>query len=335
MSVGSIQAGIDRTLDQLRRDVQSPKGMFIVVLLGIALVSPLVVSGFWVGVILQIAIYTLVVLSWNFIAGYFGLFTFAHAALFGVGGYGTAIVATEYGIPPIVALLLGGVVAGLFSLPVILPVLRLVDDYVAMVTLAYAEILHRAAIILDGITGGPTGYTGITPMFGGNQLIFFYFVLTVVAGLAFLQYGLLVSRFGLIARATRESEGAAKMLGNNTIRFKTVGFFIGSSIAGIAGGLQAYYLGIVSPPMMALAQMIDFLAMAVIGGLGVMTGPVAGTVIVQGSTEALRQIGEVRLLIWGILLIVVILYFPEGIMGADRIWGRLNDLTERFRSDRS
>lgn len=335
MNVKSIQAGIDRALTQLQRDVQSPKGILIVVLLGIALVSPLVVSGFWVGIVLQISIYTLVVLSWNFIAGYFGMFTFAHAALFGVGGYGTAIVATEYGIPPMVALLIGGVVAGLFSLPVILPVLRLVDDYVAMVTLAYAEILHRVAIIMDDITGGPTGYTGIEPMFGGNQLVFFYFVLAVVAGLALLQYGLLVSRFGLIARAIRESEDAAKMLGNNTIRFKTLGFFIGSSIAGIAGGLQAYNLGIVSPPMMALEQMIDFLAMAVIGGLGLMTGPVAGTVIVHGSTEALRQIGEVRLLIWGILLITVILYFPEGIMGADRFWDRLKDITKRFRSDPS
>lgn len=333
MSVGSIQAGINRTFDQLKSDVRSPKGILMVLLLGVAFVSPLVLSGFWVGVILQIAIYTLVVLSWNFIAGYFGLFTFAHAALFGVGGYGTAIVATEYGIPPTVALLLGGLVAGLFSLPVILPVLRLVDDYVAMVTLAYAEILHRGAIILDGITGGPTGYTGISPIFGGDQLLFFYFALVVVASLAFLQYGLLVSRFGLIARAIRESEGAAKMLGNNTIRFKTVGFFIGSSIAGIAGGLQAYNIGIVSPPMMALSQMIDFLAMAVIGGLGVITGPVAGTVIVQGSTEALRQIGQIRLLIWGILLVVVILFFPEGIMGADRIWDRVRDLTERFRGD--
>jgi len=335
MSGESIRAGIDRTLGQLSGDVRSAKGMFMLALLLIAAVSPLLVSRYWVGIIIQIAIYALVVLSWNFIAGYFGLFTFAHAALFGVGGYGTAIVAAEYGVPPMLAPLLGGLAAGLLALPVIVPVLRLADDYVAMVTLAYAEILHRAAIILDGITGGPTGYTGIGSMFGGGQLVFFYFVLAVVAGLALLQYGLLVSRFGLIARAIRESEDAAQMLGNNTIRFKTIGFVIGSSIAGIAGGLQAYYIGIVSPPMMALTQMIDFLAMAVVGGLGVMTGPVAGTVIVHGSTEALRQIGDIRLLLWGILLIAVILYFPKGFMGDDRFWDRVEALLDRFRGGSS
>lgn len=330
MNGESIRAAVDRTVDQLRRDVKSAKGLFMLLLLAVALLSPLIVSGYWVGVVLQIAIYGLVVLSWNFIAGYFGLFTFAHAALFGVGGYATVIIATEYGIPPLLALPLGGLVAGLFSLPVILPVLRLVDDYVAMVTLAYAEILHRGAIILDDITGGPTGYTGIERMFGGDRMLFFYFALLVVAALALVQYALLVSRFGLIARAIRESEDAAKMLGNNTIRLKTIGFFIGSAIAGVAGGLQAYNIGIVSPPMMALEQMINFLAMAVIGGLGVMAGPITGTGIVYGSSEILRQFGEVRLLFWGVLLVIVILFFPRGVMGADRFWDRVDDLKDRL-----
>jgi len=109
------------------------------------------------------------------------------------------------GIHPIIAVLLGGVVAGILSIPIALPVLRLSGAYVGMVTLAFAEIVYRLVIVFREVTGGPTGYTGFPSLFGGNRIALYYFVFALVAALLVVQYGLLVNRFGLVARAIREA----------------------------------------------------------------------------------------------------------------------------------
>lgn len=320
-----------RAAARFRDDVRGPRGVLLLVSLGLVVVSPFVLRQFLQSVVLQIIIFSLAVTSWNLIAGYYGMFSFTHAALFGVGAYTTVIATSEFGVPAVAALALGGLAAGVLSLPITLPSLRLGGSYVAMITLAYAEIIHLAAITFRDITGGPTGYTGFEPMFGGDRVAYFYFVLAVVAFLVFLQYLLLVSRYGLIARAIRESEDAAQMLGNNTYRHKLGGFFIGSAIAGVAGGLQAYNILIISPPMLELTQMIRFMAMAVIGGLGVFGGPIVGVVVVVGVSELLRGLGDVRLLVWGLMLLVVILFFPSGIAGSSIQRGLLRDQLKALR----
>jgi len=154
---------------------------------------------------MQLIILILVVTSWIFIAGYFGMFSFAHAALYGIGAYAAVLLAGEMGIHPIIAVLLGGVVAGILSIPIALPVLRLSGAYVGMVTLAFAEIVYRLVIVFREVTGGPTGYTGFPSLFGGNRIALYYFVFALVAALLVVQYGLLVNRFGLVARAIREA----------------------------------------------------------------------------------------------------------------------------------
>lgn len=320
----SLRAIAERTTSNLRRDVRSRNGILFILGSLLLLPLPAVLGGYTLGILIQMLIFIVVVASWIFIAGYFGIFTFAHAALYGIGAYATAILAAEAGVPPLLAILLGGIVVVIFALPIAYPVLKLTGAYVAMVTLAYAEIIYHGTIIFRDVTGGPTGYTGIPRLFGdsaiaeaigGPRIALFYFVFlfTLVSCLA--MYAMLVNRFGLVARAIRESEDAAQMLGNNTPRYKLYGFLIGSAIAGMAGGLQAFNILLISPPMLELDRMIEFMAMGIIGGLRLLSGAVFGTIIVYGLQEYLRAFGDFRLLIWGVMLVVVILFVPNGFAG--------------------
>jgi branched-chain amino acid transport system permease protein len=318
MNVGaSAVSAFERTRSRLRTDMGTPTGRAVLALFVASLVAPMVLSGYWQDVLIQMLVYVLLVASWNFIAGYFGMFTFGHAAIFGIGGYGTAIFAAEAGLPILPAILVGGVLAGIATLPIMLPVLRLESHYIAMVTVAYAEIIHLAAIHFREITGGPTGYTGYAPIFGGNRMVFVYWLVGFVALMLLLMYALLVSRFGLVARAIRESEDAAQMLGNNTLKYKVAGFFTGSAFAGVAGGLQAYNIMIISPPMLDLLTMVEIAAMGIVGGFRSLSGAVFGVVVVFGLSEVLRPFGELRLVVWGVLLLVAVLFFPNGIAGTE------------------
>jgi len=315
-AIDTLRSGIDRTAERLTEDVRSRNGLVFIVAGVLALLAPVLVGGYTLDLVMQLIIVVLVVTSWIFIAGYFGMFSFAHAALYGIGAYAAVLIAGELGVHPILGVLLGGVVAGILSIPIALPVLRLSGAYVGMVTLAFAEIVFRLVIVFREVTGGPTGYTGFPPLFGGNRFVLYYFVCAIVGALLIVQYGLLVNRFGLVARAIREAPDAARMLGNNVPRYKLTGFVIGSAIAGVAGGLQAHTVLIISPPMIEVNRMIEFMAMGIIGGFRTISGGVFGAVIVFGLSEGLRELGEIRLVIWSAVLIVVTIYFPNGIAGS-------------------
>lgn len=317
MTASTLRTALGRARERLAEDARSRNGRAIAVGTALAFLAPLALTAYTLDIVMQLFVAILVVSSWIFVAGYFGMFTFAHAALYGVGAYAAVLLVGEAGVHPVASILLGGVVAGLFSLPIAYPVLRLTGAYVGMVTLAYAEIIYRGTILLRDVTGGPTGYTGFPQLFDGNSVAMYYFVLLLVGALLLAMYVLLVNRFGLVARAIRESPDAARMLGNNVPRHKLVGFLIGSSIAGVAGALQAYSILIISPPMLEIERMIEFMAMGIIGGLRTLSGGIFGAVIVFGLSEVLRDYGEIRLVVWGAMLVVVTLFFPDGIADSD------------------
>lgn len=325
MNVDTLSILIDRVWEDVKANLRTTTGKALVAGLVLAFVVPLFAGGYELNVATQALIFILVVTSWNFIAGNFGILTFAHAALFGVGGYSAAILAAEFGIPVIFAVFLAGIVTAAFSLPMAVSLLHLRGAYVAMLTIAYAEIIFFASVMLRDITGGPTGYSGFPVPFGGDRVMLYYFVLIVVTVLVALQYLVTINRFGLVARAIRESEEAAQMLGNNTRRYKLAGFVFGSTLAGVAGGLQAYNIRIISPPVLELERMIEFMAMGIVGGIRSLSGGILGTLVVYGLMEVLRPIGASRLLVWGILLIAAILYFPNGLISSNEQIGAIKE----------
>lgn len=333
MNVDTLSILFHRVWDDIKVKLRTTTGKAITVGFLLAFVVPLIAGGYQLNVATQALIFILVVTSWNFIAGNFGILTFAHAALFGVGGYSAAILAAEFGIPVVVSVFLAGLVTAAFSLPMAVSLLHLRGAYVAMLTIAYAEIIFSASVILRDITGGPTGYSGFPVPFGGDRVLLYYFVLIVVAVLVALQYLVIINRFGLVARAIRESEEAAQMLGNNTRRYKLAGFVFGSTVAGIAGGLQAYNIRIISPPVLGLERMIEFMAMGIVGGIRSLSGGILGTLVVYGLMEVLRPIGASRLLVWGIVLIVAILYFPNGLIVSKKQLGSVRNRTVEWIRD--
>jgi branched-chain amino acid transport system permease protein len=316
MNIGLFTILIERIREDVADRLETKTGQLLLIGVIASLFVPLFSNGYSLDVAIQLLIFILVVTSWNFVAGYFGILTFVHAALFGIGGYSAAILAAEFAVPGVLGVFTAGLIAAVFSLPMALSLLNLRGAYVSMLTIAYAEIIYYAAIMLRGITGGPTGYSGFPVLFGGDRVALYYFVLVTVGVLVTIQYLFAINRFGLVARAIRESEEAAQMLGNNTRRYKVVGFVFGSSLAGIAGGLQAFNIRIISPPVLELQQMIEFMAMGIIGGIRSLSGGILGTVIVYGLMEVLRPIGGARLLVWGLLLIVAIIFFPKGVVGS-------------------
>lgn len=316
---------------QLREDVQSRHGHLAVSLLAVSLLGPILFGGYIFDIVLEMVVFALIVASWNLLAGYFGVFSFAHAAFFGVGGYTGAIFAGHLGIPPVLTIFLGGIGAGVASLVIAPLILRLSGSYVAMVTLAYAEILRLSVYLFDDITGGDSGYIQYPSLFGGEEILFYYFTLTVVLGGLLAIYVLLKSRFGLVGRAIREDEDAARVLGNNTYRYKMYAFIFSSSLAGIAGAIQAYNIRIFAPAMLEINAMIEIMAMAIIGGIGIALGPIVGVITVLGLSELLRSADELRLLVWGLLLVVIILYFPDGLLGSSVQKDLLQEKAESFR----
>lgn len=319
-------------ISQLREDAQTRRGYLAISLLVVAVLAPVLFAGYIFDIVLEMVIFALIVASWNLLAGYFGVFSFAHAAFFGVGGYSAAILAGHLGVPPVVSIFLGGIGAGVASLVIAPLILRLSGSYVAMITLAYAEILRLSVYVFDDITGGDSGYIQHPSLFDGEKILFYYFTLAVVLGGLFAIYVLLRSRFGLIGRAIREDEDAARVLGNNTYRYKMYAFIFSSSLAGLGGAIQAYNLRIFAPVMLEVNAMIEIMAMAIIGGIGLALGPIVGVITVLGLSELLRSTGELRLLVWGLMLVVIILYFPDGLMGSSVQKDLLQEKAEAFRS---
>jgi len=305
-AIDTLRSGIARTAERLTEDARSRNGAAFVIAGVLGLLAPVLVGGYTLDLVMQLIILILVVTSWIFIAGYFGMFSFAHAALYGIGAYAAVLLAGEMGIHPIIAVLLGGVVAGILSIPIALPVLRLSGAYVGMVTLAFRGDRLPAGDRLPRSHWWPDRLHRVSiPVRRESDRVVLLCVRARCRTPLVVQYGLLVNRFGLVARAIREAPDAARMLGNNVPRYKLTGFIIGSAIAGVAGGLQAHTVLIISPPMIEVNRMIEFMAMGIIGGLRTIGGGIFGAVIVFGLSEGLRDLGEVRLVIWGALLVVV------------------------------
>lgn len=257
--------------------------------------------------------------SWNLIAGYQGSFSFAHAAFYGFGGYASALAAMSFGISPWAAMILAMVATAVIAVPIAYPVIRLRGPYVAMVTLAYGEILRRIAQNWVGLTRGPQGLWGIPSLFPGLSGLaagtahyytaFGIFVFTVGS-----IYIALRSRFGLVIQAIHDSEYGARAVGININQYKLAGFVFGSSFAGLVGGFYAHYIGLMSPQQLSLSTMIEIMVMGLIGGLGTFTGPIAGTALLLVVGEYLRGFGAWRLFLYAVTIIVVTLIAPGGLV---------------------
>lgn len=299
-------------------------------LAGLLVLPQFVQDRYFMHIIVMSGIFSILTMSWNLLAGYTGQLNLGHAAFYGIGAYTSALMALKMGISPWLGPLAGGMLAAFFGFLLGFPSLRLSGPYLAITTIGFAEILRLVAMNWVGLTRGSLGLSGIpllSPIRIGDWSFQFYFekdyyyvVLAAVLITVFVIRRLSQSEFGLTLQSMRDDEPGARSIGINISAYKLAAFTISAFFAGFAGALFAHFVRLVSPETLALHTTFDILTMTMIGGLGTLLGPILGAVSLSFLSEGLRYLEDmlqldIRLIIYGFLLILTILFMREGLAG--------------------
>ncbi len=270
-------------------------------------------------------LYALLALSLNIVIGYLGELTFGHAAFVGVGAYTSAILSTQFGLPPLLGLPLAGLVAASFGLVIGYAALRVVGPQFAILTLGFGAILFTITNHWVDLTRGPMGITDIPPMAIG-PLTFtaaretYYLVLALVLATAYLCHALVSSRTGRAFLAVRENAPLAASLGINVFHTKLLGFVAATAIAGIGGAIYAHYIRVITPDIMGVHNVAALIIVVIIGGRGTILGPILGALVYIGLLESLRVAGPLRMVIFAALLTGTVVFLPGGLVSLWQRW---------------
>ena len=284
----------------------------IPLLVGLAIVFPFLATKYLLTVAILGLIYVLLGLGLNIVVGLAGLLDLGYVAFYAIGAYGLALGYQYLGLGFWAMLPLGAVMAALAGALLGFPVLRMHGDYLAIVTLAFGEIV-RALLRLIQPIGGARGMIGIP-----NYANFFWIMLFVVLTLWLLR-NLIYSPYGRAFIAIRDNEIAADAMGINTTKYKIMSFCIAAFIAGVAGGLYAHVLSFIQPDSFSFTKSSDFLVYLYAGGSGSLTGSVIGAVLLTILPEVLRFLADWRLVLYALILVVVMLYRSEGLCGGKEV----------------
>ncbi len=296
-------------------------GLLLAIFFGLA---PLVIwlhGGAYIAQITSTAaIFVLLAASLNHVTGTAGLLSLGHAAFFGVGAYVAALASTKLGFSFLLTVPLGGLVAGVLGAVLALPALRLVSIYFAVATLGLGEMIHLVLLNWVGVTRGPMGIRSIPPfeLFGislTSPLAAYLAIAVVVILSVWVLHRLTHSCYGTALRALREDDQCAEAMGLNTVRLKIEAFAVSCFFAGIAGALYAHQASYISPNSFRFSESILILAMVVVGGLGSLPGAILGAILLTLLPEALRGIGDFRMIVVGLVMFGSILLLPRGLFG--------------------
>jgi len=285
---------------------------------------PLGVNNYVQFVINTMLVYCLAAVGFNIVIGYLGQLAFANAAFFGIGAYAAGLAMARLDLPFPLALAVSAIAGGLAGGLVGMPALRVRGYYLAIVTLAFGELMRWFYVHADGITYGAGGFSPPPPTWFGtplNETGKYYVFLVVLALGVIATLHLLKSRVGRAFVAIRNNEPAAASLGIAVARSKVLAFAWSGLIVGLAGGLYALLNGRISPDTFGLAQMLMHFAIVMIGGLGSLLGSILGAVLLTGAPELLRNFPGLEEIVFSLLLMLVLFFMPRGLGGliADRI----------------
>ena len=289
-----------------------------VVALVLSLLVPMVVqTDYKLQVLFRIYLFASLGLAWNLVGGYAGQLSLGHSAYFGAGAYGLALFSGKLGMSPWLAVLVG--VAGALACALLIGGVsfRLRGPYFVLSTIAFAEILRLAAKNLPGLTGGDVGVP-VPALFHGNINRSFYWAAVILASLAFA-LTVIISRakFGYYLMAIREDEDTALSVGIDAARIKVAVLLVSAALTAVAGALYAsIFLFVVPDQVLALDVSNEIAIVAMLGGAGTVLGPIVGSVVLETASEIFKNtFKEAHLLIYGVLLVVVVLFMPGGIVG--------------------
>jgi branched-chain amino acid transport system permease protein len=290
--------------------------LFYLIVLAVLFPLPFYMGVYALNVTDIILIYMALALSWDMLLRS-GQISFGMAGFFGVGGYAAVLLFLNTGVHPLISIALGGLAAGVLAWLIGSAVLQLRGMYFAIVTLALAEIFRVIVRNLPELTGGPEGTVLSQAIFAGNSTHTYWLVLGAAALSVAVSEAFRHSRIHFALTSIRNDEIVAKSSGIDVFKYLVFLFAVTSAIQGIAGGAYAHIYGFVSPEG---SFSVDFtllpIAMALLGGMHSTWGPVVGAVVLGVVSEFLKlQIPYGHLLVYGIIIVVAILFFPQGIVG--------------------
>lgn len=279
------------------------------------LVSAGVLGLYHVQILMGIGISIIMAMGTNLVLGFSGQFSLGQAGFMAIGAYATAIMTqtnpTYAGF--YLSMLVGAIVAGLIAVIVGFPTLRLKGDYLAIATLGVAEIIRIAIVNGGELTNGAAGLTGILP-YTSWQVVFIFVVVIAVLLMNYLR-----SATGRQVISVREDEIAAESMGVNTTKVKVITFAIAAMTAAIAGSLYVGYIGTIAPKDFTIMRSIDYLIIAVLGGLGSMTGTIVAAIVLGILNMYLQNIADLRMIIYSLALILVMVFRPGGLLGTKEL----------------
>jgi branched-chain amino acid transport system permease protein len=288
---------------------QSPGGLLILLMLG---VFPLASGNMlYVEILMLAALYAIFAMSWDILTGYTHEVNFGFAFFIGGAGYLSGALNTLFSWPPLVAIPLAALAAGLIGILIGYLTLRLKGPYFSMATLAFAGILYKLAFIFYKITGGEEGISGLKSLTPG-PITDFFLIWAVTVAVYFLLISYSRSKHGIILKAIRADEDVAQSSGINTAYYKVEAFALSGFLAGIGGGLYAHAQMHIGPVMLSGSISILVVLLAMIGGMGTIVGPLLGGILLSILNEILRVVEAYRIVIYTGLLIVLIYLAPEG-----------------------
>jgi len=299
-----------------------PKAMLLLAMLAALLVFPLIMTqNYIIHIVINCFIYITLSLSLNIIIGWSGQFSLGHVAFYGMGAYFTALMMLKGGINFWLATLISALAVGVISWILCRPTLKLRGDYLAVVTLGMGEVFRLICNNWTAVTRGSRGLPNIPKpeLFGfvfQSKASFYYLGLAIFLLTLVFVSRLNTSGFGMALRTIKEDDVAAASIGIHPVRFKLVSFVIGCMIASVAGSFYAVYLGFISPSSFEFSESMSMMAMVVLGGMGSIPGVIIGSTVLTALPEMLRSLSDYRLVIYGALMVLMMIFRPGGIWGS-------------------
>jgi branched-chain amino acid transport system permease protein len=298
----------------------------IAVLLALLAASPFFLGSYVVHIMSMVGIAVILALGLNLLMGYAGQVSLANAAFFGIGAYMVAILGNTYGVPFWIAVPLASFVTAGVGFVVGLPALRVSSHYLALATLAFVWTVQVVLIDWSSMTGGSPGFSttreGLKIGYLDDEK-YFVVILLVVAAMLWIGQNLIKSKVGRAFMAIRDNENAAEIMGVHLARYKTLAFATNAFFCAVAGGLHTGLVGFIDPYEFGLWPSIWHLLYIVVGGLGSILGSILGPVVLVALPELLRAFAEYRQLFFALLLLLTLIFMPQGLAGAFRsYWTR-------------
>lgn len=291
--------------------------LFFALLLAVPFALP---NEYYLSICILGSLNAVIAVGLNLLMGYAGQVSLGHAAFYGIGAYVTAICTTRLGLPIPVGMAAGIALATVVAWIVAVPTLKLKGNYLAMATLGFGIIVSIVFNEAVDLTGGPSGYVGIPrlALFGhafDTDRGYYNLMAAVLTLVVLLALNLMKSRTGRALRALHVSEKAAASLGVDIAAHKRFVFVLSAALAGLAGVLYAHYLSFIAPASFGFAFSVQLVVMVVLGGMASVWGSVAGAFFLTALPEALREFEDIDILVYGAILVLTIMFLPDGLAG--------------------